>query len=222
MRALAAITCLAALLAGCRHAEPHAPASAAHGLELGSSPAARPAAAPSAEAAGPAAAAMDVPAPRGGADVLGRSVAAQMPARWTGARQPVAGPGAARATLIRFWTDGCPYCERSLPRIEELRARYGGRGFEAIGIYHPKPPRAVRDEDVARAAAQLGFRGPIAVDPEWRALRALWLDRERPATSASLLVDQHGVVRFVHPGPELDERDVADLERAIQALTGAE
>jgi hypothetical protein len=224
MRPPAAILCLAAILAlGCRRSDargpraPPAPARASPSASTGASTGseARAASDPAAALERPA---IDVPAPRGEADVLGRSVAAHMPGRWIGAPQPVAGPGAPRASLIRFWTDGCPFCARSMPRIEELRARHGGRGFEAIGVYHPKPPRAVRDEDVARAARELGFTGPVAVDPEWRALRGLWLDRDRPATSAALLVDRDGIVRYVHPGPEIEEEDLAALERAILAL----
>ena len=47
-----------------------------------------------------------------------------------------------------------------------------------------------------------GFRFPVAVDDEWTALRALWLDRVPDATftSSSLLIDKRGIVRHVHPG----------------------
>ena len=56
-------------------------------------------------------------------------------------------------------------------------------------------------DDVRRTVADYGFRFPVAVDDEWKALRRLWLDRaESSWTSASLLIDREGVVRHVHPG----------------------
>lgn len=151
--------------------------------------------------------------------VLGRRIDGLLPERWLGSPVPLAGEGAAKATLVRFWTDTCPYCARSLPRIEALRARLGPRGLATVGIYHPKPPRPVADEDVADAAARLGFGGPVAIDEDWSALRAVWLHGdERRATSALFLVDAHGVVRYVHPGPELFDDDLAELERAFEEL----
>ncbi|MBI5362137.1 MAG: hypothetical protein HZA53_03090, partial [Planctomycetes bacterium] len=107
--------------------------------------------------------------------------------------------------------------------------RFSARGLVGVGVYHPKPPRAVADEFVTEAARRLGWRGALAVDADWSALRAVWLDgHEREATSITLLLDRSGRVRWVHPGPELHAseapehaqcaRDLADLERAIAVL----
>ncbi len=125
----------------------------------------------------------------------------------------------ARATLVRFWTDACPYCRASLPAIDRLRREHAPAGLDTVAVYHPKPPRAVADADVERAARELGYEGALAVDADWELLRRLWLDTgERAATSATFLADADGVVRWVHPGPELFESDVAELERAIEEL----
>ena len=67
------------------------------------------------------------------------------------------------------------------------------------------------------------------IDSDWSQLKTWWLDTgERSATSVSILVDQDGVVRFVHPGPVLfpsdekqfaqENRDFELLDRAIHAL----
>jgi thiol-disulfide isomerase/thioredoxin len=164
---------------------------------------------------------------------LGRSVVVDLPTRWIGApqapwidSQPPFGPDQpARATLVRFWTDTCPFCEASLPAIESLRKEFGPLGLRTLGIYHPKPPRAVDDTHVTEAAARLGYHGPIGVDEQWDALQRMWLSGGgRRATSASLLLDEEGVVRFVHPGPELHpshDPEHADCDRDYRALREA-
>jgi hypothetical protein len=170
-----------------------------------------------------------LPEPRAGGDVLGVRLDAARIERWIGAPVPLSGDGAAPATLVRWWTDGCRFCEASLPAVEELRRRYGARGFRTVAVYHPKPPRAVDDADVLSAARERGYAGAVAVDPDWSALRGVWLDTgERGATSVSFLLDRDGAIRFVHPGPDFhpsDEpaeqrqsEDFEALERAILAL----
>lgn len=156
---------------------------------------------------------------------LGRSVVADLPQRWIGPPQTFGPEQPARATLVRFWTDTCPFCEASLPAVEALRQEFGARGLATVGVYHPKPPRAVSDEQVEEAATRLGYHGPLAVDEQWAALESIWLGTgERQATSASFLLDAAGVVRFVHPGPEFhpsQEPGHADCDADYQALREA-
>lgn len=169
-----------------------------------------------------------LPAPRAGAELLGRVLEDGWLEEFVGESVALRGEAAAPALLVRFWTEGCPYCERSLPAVESLRARYGQRGFESVAVFHAKPPsRAFDADDVRGWAEERGYSGPLAVDRGWRALRELWLDTgRRSATSASFLLDRTGAVRWVHPGPEFGPgppgdpgaRDYADLERAVEAL----
>ena len=173
-----------------------------------------------------------LPRSRAGEDVLGRPVFELFPERWIGERPEGLGDGqgaAPRATLVRFWTDSCPYCVRSLPAVEALGDAYAERGLVTVGVYHPKPPRAVSDDVVRDAALDRGYTGPVAVDADWAMLSELWLNGpRRAATSASFLLDAEGRVRFVHPGPQFFESDdplfaeadadAADLRRAIEAL----
>ncbi len=134
-----------------------------------------------------------------------------------------------RVTLVRWWTDSCPFCAASLPAIEGLTRRYGQAGFQAIGVYHPKPRRHVEAAEVLRSARALGFSGPVATDLDWATLDRLYLSTgDRPATSVSFLLDREGVIRFVHPGPEFRptddpamaeiNRDYEDIRSAIEAL----
>ena len=44
-----------------------------------------------------------------------------------------------KVLLIRWWTDTCELCEATAPALRKLQQEYGGRGFQVIGIFHPKP-----------------------------------------------------------------------------------
>ena len=109
-----------------------------------------------------------------------------------------------KVVLLRWWTDGCHYCAETLPALEELRKRHAQDGLVVIGVYHPKPPREVRDPTITRFAKKLGFSGPIAVDQEWSTLERYWLDGhpERTWTSVSFLIDRAGIIRWFHGGGE--------------------
>ena len=170
-----------------------------------------------------------LPRPRDGVDVLG----ARLPNGVDRALDESGDPP--RATLYRWWTDRCPFCVASLPAIEELRLAYADRGLETVAVFHPKPPidpatlGEVPLATLREVAAARGYHGRVAADMDWSHLRELWLDSgARRATSASFLVDEEGVVRFVHPGPEvhrsadpdheLCNSDFEALEQAIEAL----
>jgi len=169
-----------------------------------------------------------IPRSRGGIDVVGTKLSRLQLDHWlnTPGNRPVP---AGSVTLYRWWTDTCPFCAASLPAIERLRQRYGQQGLQVVGVYHPKPPRPVKDEAVLAAAKRIGYTGPIAVDPLWTELRRLWLSTgDRDATSVSFLVDREGTIRYVHPGPDFfpstdpadarQDADYRDVERAIQSL----
>jgi len=129
-------------------------------------------------------------------------------------------PDSAAPTLYRWWTDSCAYCEASLPAIEALRVRFEPRGLRVVAVYHPKPPRDVAPTTIREAADRFGYHGLIAVDRDWSELSRFYLSTgDRAATSASFLVDRAGIIRFVHPGPEIRASDsaYADLERAIES-----
>jgi hypothetical protein len=146
-------------------------------------------------------------AARGGQDLVGTPMPELAFDRWVrGAPREDA-----RATLYRWWTDTCPFCSASLPAIEDLRRRTESDGIDFIAVYHPKPPREVSDEDVLAMAERLGWSGAVALDTDWSELDSFYLSTgRRAATSASFLVDDEGIIRFVHPGPEFFPSDDPD------------
>jgi peroxiredoxin len=110
-----------------------------------------------------------------------------------------------KVVLLRWWTEGCPYCAATAPALISLQQTFGARGFQVVGIFHPKPPGKWSGEEVGQAVAEKHFTFPVAVDGDWTALNRWWLTRKRDFTSVSFLVDQNGVIRYVHPGGEFHE-----------------
>ncbi|MEE9131319.1 MAG: TlpA disulfide reductase family protein [Phycisphaerales bacterium] len=138
-------------------------------------------------------------------------------------------PKEVRATLYRWWTNTCPYCQASLPAIEKLRKEYGPKGLRVVGVYHPKPQGKVDDEAVLAMARRFGYKGELAIDADWSQLRKAYLSSgRRRATSVTFLVDKDGMIRFLHPGPvlfpsedpqyEIENDDYQLLKQAIEAL----
>jgi peroxiredoxin len=129
-----------------------------------------------------------------------------------------------KVVLIRFFTDPeCPYCSASAPVLNALHRDFAAQGLVVIGVYTPKPgPRPVKAADVRAVAREYGFAFPVVIDDDWGALRTLWLDRVPGAayTSASLLIDRHGVVRHVHEGGALEGRDAEKMRAAVEKLVG--
>lgn len=126
-----------------------------------------------------------------------------------------------KVVLIRWWTGpDCPYCTPSAPRLNGLFHRYKDRGLMVIGFYHHKSQEPLRMSEVARLAKKMGMDFPVAVDHKWRTLKRYWLDRAEgePWTSVSFLIDQDGVVRYVHPGGSITKADAKLIEREIAAL----
>ena len=125
-------------------------------------------------------------------------------------------------TLVRWWTNDCPFCTASLPALDQLGVRYAARGFAVVGMYHPKPPREVTDTEVRAFADKLSFTGTLAVDPQWHKLNKL-CTRGAPerATSISVLVDRAGKIVWVHAGLHLhpsDDAEQAEGARSFAAL----
>jgi peroxiredoxin len=142
-------------------------------------------------------------APAEGAELVG-TVAPE----WSGLRWIDGGPLSlarlrGKVVLVRFWSDGCPYCEKTAPALRALDERYRKRGLVVVGIHHPKPPGASDVQVVARAARALGFTFPVATDPEWKTIGAYGVpSRFTRFTSVAFLIDRRGVVRWVHDGGE--------------------
>lgn len=216
---LAAATLVAATLAGC-DTDP----ARAGGQRT--SPAPEPG--PSAEAP-PETGASEIPTPRAGEELLGQPAPPWGELRWLDGERRTLATLRGEVVLLRLWTRTCPYCAASAPAFRELHRDFAKRGLAVVAVHHAKPRGRPADrEAVERKVERFGWDFPVALGG-WPVVDRYWLDTgDRRATSASFLMDQHGRIRWVHPGPELHpdgpadharcRRDYRDLRRAVKAL----
>ena len=90
-----------------------------------------------------------------------------------------------------------------------------------IGFYHHKSDQPLTPDHVAKQAERLGFKFPVAVDPDWETLNKWWLDTgDRDFTSVSFLIDKAGEIQHIHPGgiyPK-DSKDYQVMKAKIEEL----
>jgi peroxiredoxin len=128
-----------------------------------------------------------------------------------------------KVVLIRFWLIDCPFCSGSADALNQIYEKYRNKGVVVIGIHHPKSDAAHDSEAVLAGVKKLGFTFPIAQDNDWKTIRSFWLVKKRGYTSASLLIDKTGRIRWVHDGGTLpvDSPAYRSLDKEIQLLLGA-
>lgn len=140
-----------------------------------------------------------------------------------------------QVVLVRFWTDSCPYCARSVPAVQKLADEFRDRPVTFVGLYHSKPRGSERPwETAVDQARRWGVMFPLAYDRNWKTVRSWWLDGNRAAaTSASFVIDGDGRIVHIHPGPTFYpsgapadaeyDRDFHAIRNAIRkALSGKE
>lgn len=108
-----------------------------------------------------------------------------------------------RVVVVRFWTAGCGFCEKTLPALQRLSAELGDRPLTVVGAFHGKPDSSAPDIEKPLAIARSWrVTFPIALDRQWKTLRRWWLDgHHRHATSVTFVIGKDGRVAHIHPGP---------------------
>ena len=115
-----------------------------------------------------------------------------------------------RTVYVDFWASWCGPCRQSFPWMNEMQAKYGGRGLAIVAINDDrKPPEA------ERFLAPVPASFPVVYDPAG-ATPASYAVRAMPS---SYLIDASGKIVDVELGFR-DERKGA-LEARIRALIGA-
>jgi len=160
-----------------------------------------------------------------GNGILGRPAPEWGPHRWVQGGPLSVADLRGHVVLVRFFmSPECPLCRGTAPSLNELYRDFGPEGLVVVGMFTPKPrPRPTSVEAVRGYVEAYAFRFPVAVDDDWSALRALWLDRVPDAeyTSSSLLIDKEGVVRHVHPGGVFARDGDAQARHDYEALRAA-
>jgi peroxiredoxin len=140
-----------------------------------------------------------------GSDLVGRPAPPLELKQWLHSQPLEMSDLRGKVVLLRWWTQGCPFCDATAPALRKLHEQYGARGLQIVAVYHPKPPGTVDMAVVERDIEKKQFTYPVAIDTDWSALKRWWLGQERDYTSVSFLVDRKGIIRYVHPGGEFHE-----------------
>lgn len=111
-----------------------------------------------------------------------------------------------RVVFVDFWASWCAPCRRSFPWLNEMQAKYGGRGFQVVAV---NVDRERRDADGFLAEVPAHFT--VAFDAAGDAPRRFAVK----GMPTSVLVGADGAVIRQHEG--FKDADRAPLEAAIVA-----
>lgn len=161
-----------------------------------------------------------------GVELIGKPSPEWQVSDWDGAPARSLAQLRGRVVVVRFWTDGCPFCRASMPALQKLADELAGEPVLFVGLYIAKPRGAERTwSDVVAVARSWGVRFPLAYDRGWKTVDAWWLaGHDRAATSATFVIGADGRIVHVHPGPALypsDDPAHAAEDRDYRALRAA-
>jgi thiol-disulfide isomerase/thioredoxin len=127
-----------------------------------------------------------------------------------------------RVVLVRwFMGSSCPYCSATAPSLNALNHDYASKGLTVVGMYHHKEAEPLKPGEYAGFVKTYGFAFPVALDTDWKTLKAWWLDgADRDFTSVSFLLDRQSRVRGIHKGGRYapGDPDYEAMRRGIEVL----
>lgn len=115
-----------------------------------------------------------------------------------------------KVVLIDFWAYSCINCQRAIPHVVGWYRAYHDDGFEVIGVHTPEYAFEKVPGNVAKGAADLGIKYPIALDNGY----STWTNYRNRYWPAEYLIDANGTVRHIKFG----EGDYDVTERLIRQL----
>ncbi|OBI89035.1 cytochrome c biogenesis protein DipZ [Mycobacterium asiaticum] len=115
-----------------------------------------------------------------------------------------------KVVLIDFWAYSCINCQRAIPHVVGWYQAYHDRGLEVIGVHTPEYAFEKVPENVAKGAADLGIKYPVALDNNY----STWTNYRNSYWPAEYLIDASGTVRHLQFG----EGDYDATEALIRQL----
>ncbi len=115
-----------------------------------------------------------------------------------------------KVVLIDFWTYSCINCIRTLPYLQSWHEKYQDDGLVIIGVHAPEFQFEKKFENVQKAVKDFSLTYAVVQDNDFKLWRA-YANRYWPA---KYLIDQEGIVRYVHFG----EGEYKESEEAIVSL----
>ncbi|WP_156686477.1 cytochrome c biogenesis protein DipZ [Mycobacterium sp. Marseille-P9652] len=115
-----------------------------------------------------------------------------------------------KVVLVDFWAYSCINCQRAIPHVVGWYNAYREHGFEVIGVHTPEYAFERVAGNVAKGAADLGIRYPIALDNGY----STWTNYRNRYWPAEYLIDAKGQVRHI----EFGEGGYHDTENLIRQL----
>ena len=112
-----------------------------------------------------------------------------------------------KVVYLDFWASWCPPCLTSLPILDELRGEFPADRFQVVAVNVDSDPEKARKFLKKRP---VGY--PSASDPKGQLPPRFAIE----TMPTSFLIDEKGVVRYVHPG--FRKTDVDPLREKIRAL----
>ncbi len=114
-----------------------------------------------------------------------------------------------KVVYVDFWASWCGPCRQSFPWMNEMQAKYGGRGLQVVGINVD-----AKTDDARAFLAGVPAQFVVAFDPSGNAPRSYGVK----GMPSSVLIGPDGKVLYEHSG--FRAADKAELERRIQLALG--
>ena len=110
-----------------------------------------------------------------------------------------------KATVLIFWEVWCQFCQKEMPRLQELFKNYKGAGMQVVGV--TQVSQKSTDEQVKKFLSEKGIEYPIAKDSDGKVSKYFNVSR----IPAAAVINDGKIIWRGHPKDLTDELIVSLL-----------